>query len=79
MGMTPNFVNKGGMRRGATSSSSPVTSGTRAAASSGGPVAEFRGELSNVMSGRVSLLLLNTLVLGMVLFYVWTRNAQGGG
>jgi hypothetical protein len=42
-------------------------------------VGEFSGEFGNAMSGRVSLLFLNTLILSLVLFYLWTRNAQGGG
>lgn len=77
MGMGPNFLPRGG--RGSVSS--PVTSGTRAATavSPSGPVGEFSGEFGNAMSGRVSLLFLNTLILSLVLFYLWTRNAQGGG
>jgi hypothetical protein len=50
-----------------------------ASAPSGGAVQQFRSELGDVMTGRVSLLMLNSLVLGLVLFYLWTRSAQGGG
>jgi hypothetical protein len=76
--MSPKFLNRSGMGRG--QSSSPITSsGTRAAAPSSSPVSEFRGEFGNAMSGRVSLLFLNSMILTLVLFYLWTRNAQGGG
>jgi hypothetical protein len=77
--MSPKFLNRSGMGRG---QSSPITSsGTRAAAAapSSGPVSQFRGEFGNAMSGRVSLLFLNSMILMLVLFYLWTRNAQGGG
>lgn len=74
MGLGPKFL---AAPRGAASS--PVTSGTTVAAASGGPIGQFRSELGDAMSGRVSLLMLDTLILGMVLFYLWTRNAQGGG
>lgn len=39
---------------------------------------EFRSGLADVTRGRVSLLMLNSLVLLLVVFYIWTRNAQGG-
>ena len=72
--LAPKFLSPG---RGAASS--PVTGGTMAAAPSGGAIGQFRAELGTAMSGRVSLLMLDTLILGMVLFYIWTKNAQGGG
>lgn len=75
MGMAPGFIRNGG--RGAASS--PVTGGTVAAQPSRNAVSEFRSEVGSVMSGRVSLLMLDTLILGLILFYLWTRNAQGGG
>jgi len=77
MGMGPNFLPSGGRGQ----ASSPITSGTRAAASapSAGPISEFRGQFGDAMSGRVSLLFLNSAILALVLFYLWTRNAQGGG
>ena len=74
-GMAPGFLRK--MGQGQTGSS-PITSGT-VAAPSGSAIGEFRGQLGEAMSGRVSLLLLDTMILGLILFYLWTRNAQGGG
>lgn len=73
--MSPGFLSQ----RGAVSS--PVTGGARAAApaASGGAIGQFRSELSDAMTGRVSLLMLDTLILGLVMFYLWTRSAQGGG
>lgn len=38
-----------------------------------------QGELSEAMAGRISLAILNSLVIFLVLFYVWTRKMQGGG
>ena len=74
-GMAPDFLARG---RGAASS--PVTGGAMAAApASGGAIKQFRSELGDAMTGRVSLLMLDTLILGLVLFYLWTRSAQGGG
>lgn len=39
-----------------------------------GPAA---GEIGDVTTGRITLAMLNTVVLGMLAFYVWTRSAQG--
>lgn len=38
-----------------------------------------RSEISDAMAGRVSLAILNSMILALVLFYFWTRRAQGGG
>jgi hypothetical protein len=38
-----------------------------------------KAETSNVLEGRVSLVAINTIVLTMVVFYIWTRGVQGGG
>jgi hypothetical protein len=72
--LAPNFL-----RPGKGQASSPITSGAAAAAPAGGAIGQFRTELGTAMSGRVSLLMLDTLILGLVLFYIWTKNAQGGG
>jgi len=47
--------------------------------SSSSAYGEFRSGLGDVTRGRVSLLMLNSLILLLVVFYIWTRNAQGGG
>jgi hypothetical protein len=73
MGMAPGFLmGQGGV-------SSPVTSGGAAPAGAPGALAEFSAGISDVMSGRMSLLILDTLILALLGFYLWTRNAQGGG
>lgn len=72
--LAPNFL-----RPPRGQASSPVTSGAQAASPSGGAISQFRSELGTAVSGRVSLLMLDTLILGLVLFYIWTKNAQGGG
>ena len=40
---------------------------------------EFQGGLSDVFRGRVTLIMLDTLILLLVAFYLWTHRAQGGG
>jgi hypothetical protein len=48
----------------------------------GGPpgvVSEIRGQVSEVMQGRLTLIALDTMILGIIAFYLWTRRAQGGG
>lgn len=56
--------------------------GTAAVSSgpSGGGVSftEARSEISSGMAGRVSLAMLDFILLSMIAFYIWTRNAQGG-
>ena len=48
-------------------------------ASSPGAAKEFRSGLGDVTRGRVSLLMLDSLILLLVVFYVWSHRAQGGG
>lgn len=40
---------------------------------------EFKSGITDVTQGRVSLLILDTLILLMIGFYLWTHRAQGGG
>ena len=40
--------------------------------------AEAREEISEGMAGRISLAMLDFIIVAMLLFYIWTRNAQGG-
>jgi hypothetical protein len=40
---------------------------------------EFTAGIKDVTQGRVSLLILNSLIILLVLFYLWTHRAQGGG
>lgn len=40
---------------------------------------EFSSGVMDVTQGRVSLLILNSLIILLVLFYIWTHRAQGGG
>lgn len=68
---------------------SSVASGSGAPASATMPVgngsaqsvsfAAARSELGEAATGRISLAILNTFVLALVVFYIWTRKAQGGG
>lgn len=45
--------------------------------SSLGAYGEFKSGIGDVTRGRVSLLMLNSLVLAAVVFYIWTRGMQG--
>jgi hypothetical protein len=38
-----------------------------------------RSELDDAMTGRITLAILDLVILGMVVFYLYTRSAQGGG
>ena len=40
---------------------------------------QFGGGVGEVMQGRITLLMLDTLILILILFYIWTHRAQGGG
>ncbi len=57
-----------------------VTSAAPAASSANSSAyGEFSAGIKDVTQGRVSLLMLNTLIVLLILFYLWTRSAQGGG
>lgn len=77
MPLTPSFLSS---PSGASASGDAGTMvGPVPATASSGAIGEFRAGLSDAMSGRVSLLMLDTIVLGLLVFYYWTRHAQGGG
>lgn len=61
---------------GGTVQTSPPPASDRASLSAYG---EFTGGLGDVMKGRVTLLMLDTLILILIAFYIWTHRAQGGG
>lgn len=37
------------------------------------------GEVGQITTGRVTLGMVNATVLALIVFYYWTRTAQGGG
>lgn len=53
--------------------------GSPTAGSGQGFIAETGEQVSSVMQGRVSLLALDSLILLLVVFYIWTHRVQGGG
>lgn len=62
----------------------PSGTGAATAPAAGGPsasgfVGEARQGLSDAMSGRVSLLMLNSMIIGLIGFYLWTHKVQAGG
>lgn len=48
-------------------------------ASTAGAYGQFVAGIGDVTQGRISLLILDTLVLAMVVFYIATHRSQGGG
>lgn len=68
-------------RSAITSGSGAAPSVASAPAGTGGGVnfTAARSELGDAMAGRISLAILNSMILALVLFYIWTRKAQGGG
>lgn len=67
-------------RSGGTVMTAPPAA-TGAGSTQGAPSAfgEFTAGVGDVTRGRVSLLILNSLVLALVVFYIGTHKAQGGG
>lgn len=57
----------------------PPSGAVPGSAGGGGALVELQAGLSDAMRGRVSLLFLNSVIVGMLAFYLWTRRAQGGG
>lgn len=60
----------------------PGTDLTKSAQQSAGGQNGLRNQIvsegSALLQGRISLVALNSIILLMVLFYLWTRSAQGG-
>ena len=79
--MGSEFLNRG--RVATVTMAAPSGTGAATAPTAGGPSAGFIGEakqgLSDAMSGRVSLLMLNSMILGLIGFYLWTHKVQAGG
>lgn len=44
-----------------------------------GILGDFKNASSDVQSGKISLAVLESLVILMVLWYLWTHAIQGGG
>lgn len=60
----------------------PMAGGNRTLLQSSGRVGfapEFLSGLGEVMQGRLSLLMLNSFIVLLLAFYVWTHRVQGGG
>lgn len=73
-------MDRGFMDRGRSAAGvNPPAASAPVATSSPGFVKEFSNEVGDVLQGRISLVMLNSMALGIVLFYIWTRRAQGGG
>lgn len=44
-----------------------------------GVFADFKNASSDVRQGRITIAVLESLLILVVLFYIWTHNVQGGG
>lgn len=44
-----------------------------------GVFADFRNASSDIRQGRFSIAVLESLLILLVLFYIWTHSVQGGG
>lgn len=75
------FLDIAKTRPGTVMTGTPPASDSSSAMNRAAPgvVSEISEGLSDVTRGQVSLLMLNTLVVALIAFYLWTRNAQGGG
>lgn len=76
--LSPSFLGSGARGAIETRGTAVMPSGP-VQPSSSSAVGEFRAGIGDAMSGRVSLLMLDTMVLALILFYYWTRHSQGGG
>ncbi len=75
-------LRRGGTSQRSTSPTAETPSSTRVSGISTGsllPIGEIKSGAADIMQGRISLIMLDTLVLVLLGFYVWTHNAQGGG
>jgi hypothetical protein len=50
-----------------------------ASSTGSGVLADFRSATSDVKQGRITIAVLESLVILVVLFYIWTHSVQGGG
>lgn len=73
------FLGRGRTTAAPTVQTAPPSGAVPGAAGGGGVLVELQSGFSDAMRGRVSLLFLNSMILALVAFYVWTRRAQGGG
>lgn len=65
---------------GGAASSGPAQSyGVPAQSTGSGIFADFKSASTDVMHGKVSIAVIESLLILLVLFYVWTHAVQGGG
>jgi hypothetical protein len=41
-------------------------------------VGSARNEISDLMAGRITLVMVEVAFVGLIAFYLWTRSSQGG-
>lgn len=64
---------------GGTVTTAPPAASDRSASQSNGAYGEFVAGVGDVTQGRISLIILDTLILALVAFYIVTHRSQGGG
>lgn len=88
--MTPGFLKQGRggfastptVTGGISDPRDPMAGGNRTLVQSSsrvGFINELGSGFSDIWQGRLSLLMLNTLILILVAFYMWSHKVQGGG
>ena len=72
----------GGVPSAGAQSTSTYGMGSQMAAASStgsGILGDFKNASSDVRQGRISVAVLESMLILLVLFYIWTHNVQGGG
>ena len=62
----------------AAAASAPAISGAATSKSSTVDFSSARNDISDAMAGRVTLAMLDLIVLALIGFYLYTKSAQGG-
>lgn len=75
--MYPSFLNPSGGSRGVSVVEIAPPDPSGAASPQSTLRKDVGREVSGLAQGRVSLLALNTLILMLIAYYVWTRSVQG--
>lgn len=77
--LSQSLGSRSGLGMGNTQPSGGYSPNQTATAGIPAMVGTFGEGTRGLIAGRVSLILLEGIVLGLVGFYIWTHNVQGGG
>lgn len=81
IGGASSYIGGSGMGTALANPDIGTGAGTTAGTSASGIVAipQFRAGFNDILQGRLSLIMLDTLVLILIAFYLWTHSVQRGG